>query len=144
MVLSVAVDLFAVGGDNLESKYAFACRSDHLAVPAVSALQQVAAEANAFAVARGEEEPLRVEFGREDAGDLARPDVRGHPSCVDRAVVEAADVEQQTAVTQMTGGPAVSPRTYADLMAVGTRVAERGDHVAGVMRLHYHVGKAGR
>ena len=79
VVLGVAVDLFTVGGDDLEPKHALTCRAEHRTVPAVSALQQIAAEANAFAMARREEEPLRVEFGREDAGDLARPDVRGHP-----------------------------------------------------------------
>ena len=144
VVLGVAVDLFAVGSDNLKSKHAFTCRSEHLAVPAVSALQQIAAEANAFAMARREEEPLRVEFGRKDAGDLARPDVRGHPICVDGAVVEAADVEQQTAVAQMTGRPAVPARTYADFVAVGARIADRCDHVVGVVSLHDHVGKAVR
>ena len=65
-------------------------------------------------------------------------------SGVDRAVVEAADVEQQPAVAQVTGRPAVPARTYADFMAVGPRIADRCDHVVGVVRLHDHVGKAVR
>src|SRR5258708_1058876 len=56
VVLGGAVDLGAVGSDNLESKHVFTCRAEHLAVPAVPALQQIAAEANAFAMARRKEQ----------------------------------------------------------------------------------------
>ncbi len=65
-------------------------------------------------------------------------------SGVDGAVIEAADVEQQATVAQVTGRPAVPARTYADLMAVGPRIADRRDHVVGVVRLHDHVGKTVR
>src|ERR1700758_2739299 len=91
-----------------------------------------------------EEQPLCVEFGREDAGDLARPDIGNHPTRVDGAVIKAAAVEQQAAIAQVTGSPAVAPRTHADLMAVGPRTADRGDYVVGVVSLHDHVGKAVR
>src|SRR5947209_7478584 len=95
-------------------------------------------------MAGGKEQPLRVQFRREDAGDLARADVRGHPVRFDGAVIEAADVEQQPAVAQVTGRPAVPARTYADLISAAPRIADRRDHVVGVVRLHDHVGKAFR
>ncbi len=93
MVFRVAVDLFPVGGDDFQSKHALAGRAEHRTVPAVSALQKIAAQADAFAMAGGKEQPLRVQFGRKDTGDFARADIRGHPIGIDGAVIEAADVE---------------------------------------------------
>ena len=142
VVFGVAVDLLTVGGDDFQSKHALACRPEHRTVPAVSALQKIAAEANAFAMAGGKEQSLCVQFCREDAGDLARADVCDHPIRFDSAVIEAADVEQQAAVAQVTGRPAVPARTYADLISVGPRIADRRDHVVGVVRLHDYIGKA--
>ena len=95
-------------------------------------------------MARWEEEPFGVEFGRETAGALARSDLRGHPVRIDPAVVESADVEQQSAVAQVAGRPAVPARPNADLVAVLARIAQRRDHVCGVMGLHDRVGKAVR
>ena len=144
MVFGVAVDLFPVGGDDFQSKHALACRPEHRTVPAVSALQKIATEANAFAMAGGKEQPLRVQFCRKDAGDFARADVCGHPIRFDSAVIEAADVEQQATVAQVTGRPAVPTRTYADVMSVGPRITDRRDHVVGVVRLHDYIGKTFR
>src|ERR1700739_2973264 len=144
MVFGVAVDLFTVGGDDFHSKHAFACRPEHRTVSAVSALQKIATKANAFAMAGGKEQPLRVQFGREDAGDLARAHVRDHPIRFDSAVIEAADVEQQATVAQVTGHPAVPARTYADVMSVGPRITDRRDHVVGVVRLHDYIRKTVR
>src|SRR5580693_408425 len=144
MVFGIAVDLFTVGGDDFQSKHALACRPDHGAVPAVSALQKIATEANAFAMAGRKEQPLCVQFCCEDAGDLARADVCDHPIRFDSAVIEAADVEQQATVAQVTGRPAVPARTYADVMSVGLRITDRCDHVVGVVRLHDYIGKTVR
>src|ERR1700757_5427072 len=129
MVFGVAVDLFTVGGYDFHSEHAFACRPEHRTVPTVSALQKIATEANAFAMAGGKEQPLRVQFGREDAGYLARADVRGHPIRFHGAVIEAADVEQQATVAQVTGHPAVPARTYADVISVGPPIADGRAHV---------------
>ena len=144
VILGIAVDLFAVGGDELQSKHALTRRPDDLAVPAVSALQQIAAEANAFAVPGGKEQALRVKFIREDTGDLAGPDARDHPIGVDVAVIEAADVEQHAAVAQMAGIPAVPARTNTDAVAVSPCVAQCCSDVSGLARLHDHSRKAFR
>jgi hypothetical protein len=93
---------------------------------------------------RGKEQPLCVQVGREGAGSFARPDVCGHAIRFDSAVIEAADVEQQATVAQMTGRPAASARTYADVIAVGPRITQSRDHVVGVVRLHDYIGKAFR
>ena len=138
----VAVDLVALGGDDLQPEHTLAGRPDHLAVPPVPTLQQVPAEADAFAVARREEQALGVEVGREGAGDHARTDVGGHRVRVDTAVIETADVEQHAAVTQMACRPAVSAGTNADPVALRTRIADRGDNVVGIAGLHDHIGKA--
>jgi len=90
------------------------------------------------------EQPLRVQFYRKDAGDLAWADVRDHPIRFDSAVIEAADVEKHATVAQVTGRPAVPARTYADLMSVGPRITDRCDHVVGVVRLHDYIGKTVR
>ncbi len=58
VVFGVAIDPFAVGGDDLEPEHALACQTNRRTVPAVSTLQKKAAEANALAVTRREEEPL--------------------------------------------------------------------------------------
>ena len=93
-----AVVQHPVGGDDVQSKDALACRPERRAVPAVPALQKIAAEANAFAMAGGKEQSLCVQFRREDAGDLAGPDVCDHPIGFHRAMIEAADVQQQAAI----------------------------------------------
>jgi hypothetical protein len=142
VVPGIAVDLFTLGGDDVHSEHALASRSENRTVPTVSTLQKIATEANAFTMAGGKEQPLCVQFGREDAGDLARADVCGHPIRFDNAAIKAADVEQQATVAQVTGRPAASARTYADVMSVGPRITDRCDHVVGVVRLHDHIGKA--
>src|ERR1700761_9197425 len=100
MVFGVAVYLFTVGGDDFQSKHALARRPENRTVPAVSALQKVASEANAFTMTRGKEEPLCVQVGREGAGGFARADLCDHPIRFDSAMIEAADVEQQATVAQ--------------------------------------------
>src|SRR5580693_5001877 len=95
-------------------------------------------------MACGKEESLCVQLGREGTGGFARADVRGHPIRFDSAVIEAADVEQHATVAQMTGHPAASARTYADVISVGPRIMDRGNHVFGVVRLHDYVGKTFR
>src|ERR1700733_1917035 len=141
-MLRVAVERVAFGSDDLHPEHALARRPDDLAVPAVSTLQQIPAEANALAVARREEQALCVEVGRKRARDHARPDVADHRIGVDKAVTETAHVEQHPAVAQMACVPTVSARTNADLVALGPRVADRSDDVIGVTRLHDHLGKA--
>ena len=140
MVFGVAVDLFTVGGDDVQPEHALACRAEHRTVPAVSALQEKAAQANAFAVARGKEQPLRVQFCREDAGNFAWANVCDHAIRLDSAVIEAADVEQQSTVAQVTCRPAVTARAHAHMISVGPRITDRGDHVFGVARLHDYIG----
>jgi hypothetical protein len=93
-------------------------------------------------MARGKEKPLCVKVGREGAGGLARADVRGHPIRFDTAVIEATDIEQHATVAQVTGHPAASARTYADVISVGPRITQSRDHVVGVVCLHDHIGKA--
>src|SRR5689334_9079098 len=144
MVFGVAVNLFTVGGDDFHSKHALARRPEHRTVPAVSALQKIATKANAFAMAGGKKQPLRVQFGREDAGDLARADVCDHPIRFDSAVIETANVEQQPTVAQVTGHPAVPARTYPDVMSIGPRITNRCDHVVAVVRLHDYIRKTVR
>src|ERR1700753_832156 len=95
-------------------------------------------------MAGGKEHPLCVQFCREDAGDLARADVCGHPIRFDSAVIEATDVEQQATVAQVTRRPAVPARTYADLTSVGPRITDCRDHVVGVVRLQDYIGKTFR
>src|SRR3984957_4711242 len=107
-MLRVAVERVAVGGDDLEPEHALAPRPDALAVPAVSTLKQIPAEANALAVARREEQALGIEVGRERAGDHARPDGGDHRIGVDTAVIETAHVEQHPAIAQMACVPTVS------------------------------------
>src|SRR3954468_22842181 len=51
VMLGVAVDLFAVGRHDIQAEHALACHADCRTVPAVSALQEKAAEANTLAVA---------------------------------------------------------------------------------------------
>ena len=74
----------------------------------------------------------------------ARADVRDHPIRFDSAVIETTHVEQHATVAQVTGRPAVPSRPYADSIVLRARIAERYDHVVGVMSLHNHVGKAVR
>ena len=93
---------------------------------------------------RGEEQPLSVQFGREGAGGFARADVRGHPIRFDTAVIEATDIEQHATVAQVTGRPAASARTYADVVSVGPRITESRDYVVGVVCLHDYIGKTFR
>ena len=138
VILGVDVELLAVGGDDVETDHAFARRPVDAAVPSVTALEQIAADANALAVAGGEEQVLGVEFGREDAAPLAGARHRAHLVLVDGRLIEPAHVEQQTAVPQMVGGPAVSTRADSDPKIVGLRVGERGDDVIVVAGLHDH------
>jgi len=73
------------------------CRSDHLAVPAVSALQQIAAEAYAFGNGpKGRRALVSRVRSRKTLAIFARPRRPRSSVRVDGAVVEAADVEQQT------------------------------------------------
>ena len=94
------------------------------AVPAVPALQQITAEADAFAVAAREEQALRLQVGHEQAAALARTDDGEALLGVDRGVIQAADVEQHRAVAQMAGREAVPTRNDADLVAVGLGIAQ--------------------
>ena len=118
MIFRVAVDLFAVGGDDGEPDDALARRAIDAAVPAVSALQQVAAEADALAVPAGEEQALGLEVGHQQAAALTRTGGGGFVFGVDGGVVEAADVEQHRAVAEMVGREAVPTRDDADLVPV--------------------------
>ena len=141
-MLRIAIDLVALGRDDLQPEHAFACRPDDLAVPPVPTLQQIAAEANAFAVAGREEQALGVEIGGKDTGDHAGTDVGGHRVGVDPAGIEATDVEQHAAITQMACRPTVSAGSNADPVPLGACVADGGDNVVGIARLHDHIGKA--
>src|SRR5205807_961937 len=110
-------------------------RSEHPAVPTVSALQQVPAEGYTRAVPRGEEQPLVLELGGQDTAVLAGPDNRDHPVGVDGAAVEPPDVQQQTPIANVVSGPAAPARTYRDAVAIRVGVAEGGDDVARVVSL---------
>ena len=144
VVLGVDVQLVTVRGDHVEADDALTRRSVHPAVPAVPALEQVAADSHALAVAGGEEQPERIELGRQDAAALAGSDHRDLLVGVDGGLLQAAHVEQHRAVAQMVGRPAVAAGLDADLLAVGLGVAHGGDHVLGVDRLHDDVRVAVR
>ena len=107
VVVPVDVQALPVGGDHIETQHAFAGRPEHAAVPAVSALQEVAADADALAMARGEEQVLRRQPSGQHTAAHARADHSGSGGRVDRAAVEAADVEEHPAVTDVVAGPAV-------------------------------------
>src|ERR1700722_16829416 len=141
-MLRVAVERVALGGVDLQPEHALARRPDYFAVPAVSTLKQIPTEANALAMARREEQALSIEVGGKCAGDHTRPNVGDHRIGVDTAVTETAHVEQHPAIAQMACVPTVSPRTNADLVALGPGVADRSDDVVGVARLHDLLGIA--
>jgi hypothetical protein len=95
-------------------------------------------------MARGKEKALRIKLFRELARDLARTHLCREPTSVDVAVIEATDVEEQATIAKVIGCPAVSARPYADLMVMGSCIADRGDDVVGILGLHDHVGKTVR
>jgi len=141
-VFGVDVDLLTVGGHHVQAEHALARRPVDPAVPSVPALQQVPADTNALAVARREEQIEFVEFVGQHTAALAGPDHRHFVLTVDRGLLQAAHVEQDRAVAQMVGGPAVAAGLDADLLVVRRGVAHRGDDVVGVDRLHDHLGIA--
>jgi hypothetical protein len=142
VVVGIAVDLLPVGGDDVQADDALARRPVDAAIPAVPALQQVTADADAFAVAPGKEQTLCLQVGHERAATLARADDRGPLLRIDRGMVEAADVQQHGTVTEMAGREAMSARDDAHLVSVGPGVAQAGDDVVGVDRLNDHLGVA--
>lgn len=141
MVFRVAVDLFAARGDHVESNHVLARQTPDAAVPAVAALKQIAADADTLAVAGGKEQILGLQLAHEHAAALPRSDDGGGLVGVDRRVVDALHVEQQGAVTEMVGRPAVPARPDADLEAVGPGVAQRADDVvdAGCHDDHFRI-----
>ncbi|BCI88369.1 hypothetical protein NIIDMKKI_35750 [Mycobacterium kansasii] len=140
VIVCVAIDLLAVGGDDLEPDDALAGGAENPAVPAVPALQQVAAQADAFTVAAREKEVLCLEIGHEQAAALAGAGDGRHVFGIDPRVVETADVKQNSAVAQMAGREAVPTRDDADPMAVGLGIAQARDDVGGIDSLHNHLG----
>ena len=142
MIVFVAMDLFAVGGDDIDPDDAFAGRAVDSAVPAIAALQQVAAEANALAVAAGEEQALLLQVGHEQTAARARAGDGKVLLGVDRGVIEAADVEQHGSVAEMARREAVSTRDDADMVAIGLGIAQARDDVVGVDGLHDQLGIA--
>ena len=144
MVLGVDVELLTVGGHHVQAEHALARRPVDPAVPAVPALQQVPADANALAVARREEQPEFVEFGGQHAAALAGPDHGDLLVPVDRGLLQAAHVEQDRAVAQVVGGPAVAAGLDGHPLVVGLGVAHGGDDVVVINGLHDHVGVAVR
>ncbi|EUA52631.1 hypothetical protein I552_8739 [Mycobacterium xenopi 3993] len=73
MVFGIAVKPFAVGGDHLQTQHALARRAEHRAVPAIPALQQIAAQANALAVSCGKEQPRESSSAANTLATLPGP-----------------------------------------------------------------------
>jgi hypothetical protein len=55
VIVCVTVDLLAVSSHHVEADDVFACQAVDAAVPAIPALQQIAADTDAFAVPGGKE-----------------------------------------------------------------------------------------
>ena len=142
VIVCVAVDLLAVGGDDVQADDALARRAVDAAVPAVPALQQITAETDALAVAAGEEQALRLQVGHEQTAALARTDDGRFPLGIDRCVIEPADVEQHRAVAEMVGRETVSTRNDADLVSVGLGIPDPHVDVVGINGLDDHLGVA--
>ncbi len=112
----VGVHERAVGGDEVDRLDAHAGRAVHAAVPAVAALQQVAADARRPRSGRpGRTDRARAERGEELVSGT--PGLHGRASS--RAVdhlggPQAREVEQHAAVAQVVAGPAVPARAHAD------------------------------
>jgi hypothetical protein len=79
----VRADELTVGGDDVDRLDAHACGPGHAAVPAVAALKQVAAEADARAVAGGEEQVAPGQRREQLVAAAARLHLRGHRRLVD-------------------------------------------------------------
>ncbi|BBX67248.1 hypothetical protein MPSYJ_07090 [Mycolicibacterium psychrotolerans] len=142
MVFGVDVQALTVGGHHVEAEHALTRRPEDPAVPAVAALQQVAADPYALAVPGREEQPALVQQPGQHATAHSGADDGGPGAGVDVAVVEAADVEQHAAVAHMVTGPAVTARPDTDPHVVPCGVPHGGDHLIGIGGLHDDVGIA--
>ena len=142
----VGAHQLAVGRDDVDRLDAHARRAVDAPVPAEAALQQVAAEADAGAVAGGEEQVVLGELREQLVARAARARrvaVIAPASTV--TLVEARDVEQQPAVAHVVAGPAVAAGADADphplarapcRTAATTSCLARGldDHVRDTLR----------
>ncbi|CKR30356.1 Uncharacterised protein [Mycobacterium tuberculosis] len=142
VIVCVAMDLRAVGGDDVQANHALARRAVDPAVPAVSALQQITSETDSPAVATREEQALRLQFGHEHAAALPWTDDRAALIGVDGGVVYPAHVEQHSAIAQMAGGKTVPTGHDAHLMAIDRGVADGADNVVSTDSLNDHLGVA--
>lgn len=111
MVVCVAMDQLPLGGHHVQADDVLASQPPDTAVPAVSALQQVAAEAHALAVPGGKEEILGLQLTHQDAAALARPDDGDMLVDIDGGVVDPLDVDQHRPIAKVVGRPTVGPRT---------------------------------
>ena len=119
-----------------------------LTVPAVSALQQKAAEANPFAVAgRERTSPCASSSRAKIAGNFPRTDVRR--SC--RSVIDRRSDRgeperraEQSTVAQVAGRPAAPTRTHPDMMSVVPCVADGCDNSSVSRACKRFLGKAFR
>lgn len=92
---------FAVGADIVDRQHVFAAHSHRARVPAEAALQEKAAEADAFAMADRKEKLLRGQEIVDLIAAAARPDHGAHIPRIDRHRVETRDIEQHAAVAHM-------------------------------------------
>ncbi len=98
-------------------------------VPAVAALEQVAADRHAHAVTGGKEQVLLLERGQQIAAGTAGLDRGGHrvPVNLDRA--QARHIEQHAAVAEVVARPAVASGAHADPHVGLPRFKDGRDHV---------------
>ena len=119
----------AVGIDVVDGRDVLACRADHATVPAEAALQEVPAERDPSAVADREEEPLLHQGLEQIAPPDPWPGGSGHRTLVNRQVGESRQIDNDTAVPHVVPGPAMAPRSHADVLPICFRGSDGRDHI---------------
>ena len=109
------------------------------AVPAKAPLQQIAADANALAVTRGEEQTLPAKRRHQLVPGPPRSGGGPHRRLVDGHIGQAGQVEQQPAVAHMVAGPAMAAGADADAQPLSLRQLHRRDDVVHIPCLHDHI-----
>ena len=133
---------FAIRANVIDGKHALACRPQRPAVPAKTALQQVAAKADALAMTDREEQLLPSKQMINVVATATRADGRAHRLPVDGHRIQTGNIEQHSAVADVVAGPAVSSRADADAPSIGVCKTYGCDHILFGPRLDDHVGIA--
>ena len=124
------MDVFAIGGDHVNSDYTFAGDASFSAVPPIATLQQIATNTNAFAVPGWKKQLLFVQFRQQMAATYPRACRCRHCLGVDFITVEMFHHDHDAVLPQMIGTPTVSTRTNGDFFASRFGVFEGSNDVA--------------